>query len=640
MRRALALLLAAALPCAARGEAPDPTYLPDLQARARDLHLGTSSGWLRLGHWRPRPFGGWKGEADGPAFYRAPGGQTDPEAELQATLAAFFDAAPKADELDDALCRFPARFAFLVRELGIDLGRLPLRPCPRQQEFLGRVMARGATLVFSSWYLNNPASAFGHTFLRLNKAGEALGGKTFELLDTGVDYSANVDTGNAVAYAVKGLFGLFRGQFNHYAYYYKVREYADYESRDLWEYDLALDPGEVAMLVAHLWELGGTWFDYWYLDENCSYHVLGALEAAAPRLELLRHVGRYVVLPSDTVQALYRNPGLVRRVHYRPSIRTQLDARFARLGPAGREAALALADDAAAPLPAGLPEPEVVGSLDAAADLVDVRHGKAILMGKDDVMARRRQAILTRRAALAVPSPPLDLTLPQQRRPDLGHGSGRLELGAGASRRDGALLVLDLRLAFHDLLDPPAGYPHTAQIEFADLRLRWAPRPRRLELDEGWLVRITSLSALTRLEMRPSWKARFGAVTVRDAGCPGCLVADLEVGGGLAALGLGPADLLVTGDAELQGAPGLAGFRGRGVRLGLGPSGLLRLTAGDRLALAVEGKWRWLPEAAPRQAYLLRAEARLHLGPRLSVALEARRTPLDDEALGLLHLFY
>jgi hypothetical protein len=256
-------------------------------------------------------------------------------------------------------------------------------------------------------------------------------------------------------------------------------------------------------------------------------------------------------------------------------------------------------------------------------------------------MARRRQALLERRAALPVASPPLDLSVPEQRRPDLGHGSGRVELGGGVSRRDGALVLLDVRLAFHDLLDPPDGYPRTAQIEFVDLRLRWAPRPHRLELDEGWLVRITSLSALTRLEARPSWKARFGAATVRDAACPGCLVGDLEVGGGLAAMGLlGAADLLATGDVELQGAPGLSGFRGRGVRLGLGPGGLLRVAAGERLALAAEARWRWWAEAAPSRSWLLRAEARAHLTPWLSLALEARRTPLDDEAVALLHLFY
>src|SRR5262249_53633592 len=160
-----------------------------------------------------------------------------------------------------------------------------------------------------------------------NKADAPASGKRRELLDYGVDYSADVDTTNALLYAFKGLTGLFPGTFHHYPYYYKVREYNDYESRDLWEYDLSLSPAQVAMLVAHIWELGSTYFDYYYLTENCSYHVLGALEAAAPELELLRHV-KTPVIPVDTVKALYENQGLVRDVRYRPSIRTQFRKRI------------------------------------------------------------------------------------------------------------------------------------------------------------------------------------------------------------------------------------------------------------------------------------------------------------------------
>src|SRR5205085_2119317 len=91
-----------------------------------------------------------------------------------------------------------------------------------------------------------------------------------DLLDYGVDYSATADTSNPVLYAFKGIFGFFPGTFHIFPYYYKVREYNDYESRDLWEYDLSLTPQQVTMLVAHLYELGATYFDYYYIDENCS----------------------------------------------------------------------------------------------------------------------------------------------------------------------------------------------------------------------------------------------------------------------------------------------------------------------------------------------------------------------------------
>jgi hypothetical protein len=72
------------------------------------------------------------------------------------------------------------------------------------------------------------------------------------------------------------------------------------------------------LLALHLWELAATRIDYFYLTENCSYHMLGALEAAAPRLELTSRL-KFVVLPMDTVKAVFATPGLVRKTRYVPS---------------------------------------------------------------------------------------------------------------------------------------------------------------------------------------------------------------------------------------------------------------------------------------------------------------------------------
>ncbi|ACG71293.1 conserved hypothetical protein [Anaeromyxobacter sp. K] len=631
-----AAIAPAAAPAAGATAAPDPAYLAELVAKARALRLAEDPGWLKLGHWRRRPLGGWKSEADGGKFFRARDGKTDPAAELEATLAGFFDATPKAEELDDAQCRFPARFAFLGGRLGFDLARLPPRRCPKFEDFYGKIRPQGVTVVFSSYYLNNPASAFGHTLLRLDKAPEAIGGKHFELLDYGVDYAATVDTGNALLYAAKGLLGFFKGEFKYYPYYYKVREYGDYESRDLWEYDLELTPGEVALLGAHVWELGGTWFDYWYLDENCSYHVLGALEAAAPRLDLLSHVGRAVVLPSDTVVALFENPGLVRRVHYRPSIRTQFEARARGLSGAELREVEALSGDPAAPLAPGTPPDGQAKVLDAAVDLLDLRHARELIRGFEPKAAQDRQALLERRAALGVPSAPLALPLPEARRPERGHGSLRLGVGGGAVDGQGGTVLLDARLALHDLGDPPEGYPPTAQIEFLPTRLRWTPRERRVDLDDVALVRIVSLSPVTRFDARPSWKASFGATTVRDRGCDRCLAFASDLGGGLAAALPGGLDLAATGDLELRASPGLSGAGGTGWRPGIGPSALARLRLGTRAVLLADARWRWLPEAAPRTTWSWGGALRLHLARDLSLALEGRRQPLATEAAALV----
>jgi hypothetical protein len=616
--------------------APDPTYLPELQARARELRLADDAGWLRLGHWRPRTFGGWESEADGVEFFRAAGGKTDPAAELQATLAGFFDAAPKANELDDAQCRFPARFAWLSGKLGFDFERLAVRKCLRFEDFYGRLQATGATLVFSSWYLNNPASAFGHTFLRLDKAGVATAGRDAELLDYGVNYAANSEGANAIAYAIRGLFGGFQGAFSQYPYYYKVREYAEYESRDLWEYDLALTPAEIAMLVAHFWELGGTSFDYWYLRENCSYHMIAALEAAAPRLDLVSHVGQ-IVLPSDTVKALFFNPGLVRQVQYRPSLRRIADARLAVLDGRERDMVEPLLLDPALVIPDELPPERRAALLDATLDLLDLRRGKAILLGTDPEASAARQRLLTRRSEVRVQSPRLELAPPLSDRPERGHAMHRAGVGAGATGDAGPVALLDLRLSLHDLADPPAGYPAYAQIEFLPIRAAISARTGALEALDASLLEIISLNGVTRFDQRPSWRLRLGADLLRDGGCDGCVAAVAEGGTGFSALALlGALDLYGGADVALHGAPRLDGIEGAHVRLGVGPAALARLRLGERASVVANGRYLFLPWTSLRRSWSAGAEGRLHLNRSFSLAATLSVAPEDWVAGGLL----
>ena len=57
-------------------------------------------------------------------------------------------------------------------------------------------------------------------------------------------------------------------------YFYKLREYNDFESRDLWSYELNLTQKQISFLIDHLWEMKQTLIPYYYLDENSSCFVL------------------------------------------------------------------------------------------------------------------------------------------------------------------------------------------------------------------------------------------------------------------------------------------------------------------------------------------------------------------------------
>ena len=192
--------------------AADP-YAQTLIHRAHAQRLAEQRQWHKLLHYKlgvlGRGFlgGGYESEADGPEFFLSPRGKLDPQAELDATLRAMFlplaRVSAEADPNAHPVCRFPARFMYLREQLGIDVARLPVQRCPMAEQFIAELDPGSLTLIFSAYYLNNPASAFGHTFLRVNKRNSLVVGERRELLDYGIDYSADVDTGNAIIYALK-----------------------------------------------------------------------------------------------------------------------------------------------------------------------------------------------------------------------------------------------------------------------------------------------------------------------------------------------------------------------------------------------------------------------------------------------------
>lgn len=285
-------------------------------ADARAMRLEQSTEWLRLLHYRGTFWGGVASGVDGKNFFLSPVGKESAEAELQATIRAFYLPVVPGREDDHAMCRFPARLIWLTERLRFEP---PLQPHPCNA--LARYDAasvEAVSIVYSSNYLNNPASAFGHTFLRLKRKGTTASRLPSDDMDYGVDYTATPDTSNPLLYALKGLTGMFPGYFRLHSFEFKLREYGNHEVRDLWEYDLRLSPHEVRLLALHLWELFPARIDFFYLTGNCSFQILVALEAAASRFDLLSHV-KAPVLPANTIKALVAVPGLVGEVRYWPS---------------------------------------------------------------------------------------------------------------------------------------------------------------------------------------------------------------------------------------------------------------------------------------------------------------------------------
>jgi hypothetical protein len=499
-----------------------------LQQRARAKQLASSPMWRTLLHYQVHPLTRIdRSLADDADFFLAPDGARNPQSELDATLAAFFDTTVRHALDQSSACRFMARYQWLDDELSFDKTRMPVHDCSRYRQWRDGIKADQVTLIFPSAYLNSPASMYGHTFLRLDPRPEP-GQTKSSLLSYAVNYAANGNENEGLAFAFKGLAGLYAGQFTNAPYYLRIREYNDLENRDIWEYQLSLTPTEIDRLLAHTWELGPTRFDYYFFDENCSYHLLSLLDAARPELRLSERFTWWAI-PLDTVMAVTDTPGLLKSVQYRPSNSTALRYRADLLGARGARQAQDLS--------AGAVKPEAMDALEP-----DVRRRALILETAERLTAfeatrqasteaetqGRRMRLLAARASLpagpepVVPTPATD--------PSQGHGTARVDLMAG--RRNGRGIVqLQAHPAYHDVMDPEQGYQRGAAIQFFNVMLS-REDDGRLQLERFVPVDITSLAPRAPLFAAKSWRVHIGLERAEHAGSDGSRPLGINLNGG------------------------------------------------------------------------------------------------------------
>lgn len=622
-----------------------PQTLVQLLNEARAKKLWQSDEWLRIVHYRRTLLGSYTSEASGMNFFVASHGRGEPQEELEATLAGFFSTEKRTLEGDGqpaqtVRCQFPLRYEFLNRELGLDRF-VPAQECKEWDEFRDRASAKSATLVFSSFYAGNPSSTFGHSLLRLNKSDGSKGSEHAQLLDYGVNYAANQTTSNPILYTIYGMAGFFKGTFTKIPYYYKVREYGDFESRDLWEYDLDLTPAEVSRLVAHLWELGSTYFDYYYLTKNCSYHMLTLIEAAAPRAHLTSRVPWWVI-PTDTVKAVF-DDGLVRKTNFRASLYSQFQARLATLTSSEERELRKLVDaDRANGVPTQIPAEWTLSAEqkarveDAYMDYVDLHYARELYL-KEPRTSEPKSALLRSRARLPM-TPPLDFSTPPVASPNESHGSARAAISRLENQNFGGATDFTIRFALHDLADPTRGLPEYADIDFFHLSLRWWDEPQRLRVEHAVLFGVGTYKPLDVYSRKASWRAKIGLDRVDDARCSNCLAGGVYGGAGFS-FDFGQT-LLTYGliDGELFTSPD---FNESKFTVRAGPTLGARVRFTEALALVTEVNYAWAVSKPYFDDYRIDSHLRLVPGgSSWGLDLHGRwRTENREVALGVLHYF-
>ncbi len=627
------LVVLAAWPAMVQADDPED-YQRELIEQAARSRLADEREWHLLLHYGTDWLGRVISEEDDEGFFLSPRGKYDPQAELEATIRQLFSPDPVGRSKQPAQCAFMARYHWLKERLGFDEQRLPPLACERYNRWRAELNPAGVSLIFPAAFLNNPASMFGHTFLRIDQQGQT---EQTRLLAYTIDYAADVPPDAGLEFAFLGIFGGYKGFFSTPPYYLKVQTYRDIENRDMWEYRLNLSPAQLDRLLMHAWEMGNAYFDYFFFKENCSYHILSLLEYANPELRL-RDRFRFWTIPADTVRAVVGYPGLVKDTTYRPSRSTIVKRKRALLTADESKMVRQLIDEPATSEEsafAALPMPRRALVLDVVSDYLRYKSES------DDpdtaVHKERNRRILIERSRLPIPSPDVEVP-PYTKRPDAGHGTTRVTMGGGWRNQD-TFEEASIRALYHDLLDPEEGYTPDAQIEALGVTVRHYNRSERTRVERATLINIVSLSPIDDLFRAPSWRVNVGMQTVRHDGCRLCSSGVFGGGGGGAVestMLFKREVLYLFAEGEANVSPAYRDFHrvGGGVTMGL----LADVT--DRWKLTASGSYLRFPLGDRSD------DIRWYIGSRYTVArdwaarVEYSHRDRDDDVVFAIHAFF
>ena len=473
MRRFFSLFFACLFPLSAAAA-------PDVSEYAQ------STQWLKMLHYQ-KTFGSYKGLVRDAEFYISPDGRYNPEAELKAEIAAF--------EKGDDKCRFPARFNLLKAEgfIGGDLN-----DCKEYQEFMHDIRPAGITLLFTDAYMNNPASMFGHTLVRIDTARK---GTQMLAHGSNVGVTSGADTG--LPFILKGLFGGYDGKYSLNPYWTIINTYNNIENRDIWEYKLNLTEEEQLKFVNHLYEMKDARIQYFFLTKNCSYMILELLEAVRPSLDLSSRYNYYAI-PMDTLKTVREVPGLVGEINYRPARYTKIKHQLKQMNDAQYAAFIKGINEHDYEMPE-LSEVEQRQVLESEYQYYQYRYTK----GETELKEYRHNsfAVLKKRSKL----PAAEELKPEGYDPSLSHGSFQMSVGGGVYNHKSFEQIM-IRPAYTSLTDNNEGLIRGAGVRVTEIIGRYYNQSHKLVLQRFTALGIYSLVPIDRVFWPYSYKTDFSLV--------------------------------------------------------------------------------------------------------------------------------
>jgi len=475
----------------------------NLQHKAITKQLWTQPLWTALLHYNQG--GTWRDRSesyiDSPDFFFSKQGHHDPKQEMLAAIKVLFS--------DNATpCAYLSRYHFLFEQLvSVDPQQWhnATQSCDEFNQLLTRLKPQRLDLIFPSSYLNAPSSMFGHTLFRI-VSEEGIQGNN-DLFSLAISFGANVPNQvQPLEYMSNGLFGGFPGFYIYMPYFAKIQEYNHEESRDLWEYHLNFTPEEITRLLEHLWELNQVQFDYYYLDENCSYRLLELLTVLRPDVDWTTDM-RFAEIPINTIRKVDAE-GLIAKVEYRPSVLSEIRQQLAPLSTKELDKIKAL--QAHVIKLDEFPINQQAQLLSTAYAVYRFNHRRD---WSETEISHHGLDLLKARAKLNKTTATLPrITTPKQ--PEHAHGVKRIAIGMVQQGKQDSV-DLQWRYAYHDLLDNHRGVEKGFGLEVFNLNLAFNDNNAWLKQFE--LLNVQSISPRNALIKPISWEMSAGYLDAGDS---------------------------------------------------------------------------------------------------------------------------
>lgn len=575
--------------------------------------------WLALLHYEVSG-NGWLSKIEDPSFFIDSKGRRDPESEWFSNRSAFLAPEREQPPGQHAQCRFPARFALMKQALAWEDADVPPVECADLATHLRKVDAVSMSVLFASYFLENPSSAFGHTMLYLGSGA----GRSAVLGDYSISFEANTSGLSPWAYVPRGLTGGLVARYRLAPMHERTRKYVFEEQRDLVSFPLQVSQEEIDRLVLHLWELKDITFKYGVLQDNCAQKILSLVHAIAPHYRLLPYHS-LAALPFEVSRHLVDRIGLAGEPTRRPSLSTQFSRLVAGFSDEERRdlelmlSSRVIPDDAS-------PAAKMAALIWSVIETPDRAFRRAAEEFDHHDLLWWRELWTSQVAAVEdvdigwvarVGAEPARHLL-------RAHGPSRFTVRGGFRRGVGFITNVGARWLLHGAVDPGTGYPPGSSVEIGRLEMG-AQSGGGLVFEEATILRVEKLAPKSDFESHLAWKVDIGTrrIPLRDE-TPLHIGLEIAVGRGTT-LTRGAFAAAVYSMGGVRPGVSVAGRRGSTFRpVGVLSGGLLLMLPVD-LRARVSGEYTFFPGLEGAIGYA--AALRKGLEPSWDLELAISKSP-------------